>query len=138
MKTLLCLSLSILLASCSHGEPEKQEGIKYGSRTIPIVRQVPAPGVPEIFPDVTETPVIYYPEARKPEYARPAWKRFLLSISPYGEVGSKHEKLKVRMDGAEIHGRYSDNEIPSMMDLMPETYAVGISGGFKFYDFLTP
>jgi len=65
-------------------------------------------------------------------YHAPGWLRLLLSIRPWGEVGSSHGKLKLETTQVTIAGGFLDNERFSYSKIMPEAYGIGFSGNLTF------
>lgn len=72
-----------------------------------------------------------FDEEHTPAYHWPAWKRLLFSFRPWGEVGATHAKIQLDSAGAEMSGGMLDTDHISLSKMMPESYAIGISGGLK-------
>lgn len=68
----------------------------------------------------------------------PLLKRFVSTISIWGETGSQGAKIKVTQDRADISGSIYDNQNISQINWIPNAYAIGISGNFKFFSFTEP
>lgn len=75
---------------------------------------------------------LQYGEEHTTAYHSPGWLRLLLSIRPWGEVGSSHGKLKLETTQVTIAGGFLDNERFSYSQIMPEAYGIGFSGGLGF------
>lgn len=66
------------------------------------------------------------------EDGRPFFVRLLLSLRPWGEVGTDKGKLRVDDQAAEVSGTYRDGERPRGADAVPRAYGVGIAGRAEF------
>jgi hypothetical protein len=75
---------------------------------------------------------LQYSETHTSAYHTPGWLRLILSIRPWGEVGSTHARLKLETNQATIKGGFLDNERFSYSKLLPEAYGIGFSGGVTF------
>lgn len=64
--------------------------------------------------------------------------RFVSSISLWGETGSQNARLKITQEKADISGSIRDNENVRKINIIPDSYAIGISGNFKFFSFTEP
>jgi hypothetical protein len=69
---------------------------------------------------------------------RTVWQRLLSSLAPWIETASDRASAKLTPDQAEISSSIYDNQNPSQINWIPNSYAVGISGGFKFHSFAEP
>lgn len=65
-------------------------------------------------------------------YDAPIWKRLLLSIRPWGEVGGSHGRVKLDTEQVTVTGGFLDNERFSYSKVMPEAFGLGISGRVEF------
>jgi hypothetical protein len=75
---------------------------------------------------------ITYNEERTAAQSAPAWQRLLLSIRPWGEVGSDHGKMKLDPGQVTLSGAYLDNERWNPRQAIPDRFGLGITGGIKF------
>lgn len=78
------------------------------------------------------------PNVIKINFNQSAIKRLFSSISIWTEVGSDRSKIKTTKDSLNISSQIKDNEKFNQISWIPTSYAIGISGGFEFYDFTHP
>jgi hypothetical protein len=71
-------------------------------------------------------------ETHTAAYHAPAWRRLLLSLRPWGEVGSANARMKLETRQVTLTGGFMDNERFSYRKVIPDAYGVGISGKITF------
>lgn len=75
---------------------------------------------------------LQYGETHTAVSRAPGWQRLLLSIRPWGEVGSTRARLRLETTQVTIAGGFLDNERFSYTKIMPGACCIGFSGSLSF------